>query len=94
MVHPNMKHLPYPPPWQDAPTLCRNLCISETTLDTWVRQGILPPARHRGGKRMWKWSEVDRLMEGDEGIVPGQTQETVNLKEVFDATAKAATGGR
>lgn len=43
---------------------------------------------------MWKWSEVDRLMEGDEGIVPGQTQETVNLKEVFDATAKAATGGR
>jgi predicted DNA-binding transcriptional regulator AlpA len=81
------------PPWQDAPTLCRHLCISETTLDTWVRQGILPPARPRGGKRMWKWSEVDQLMAGDDGIVPGDTG-AINLQEVFNATRKAASGSR
>ena len=77
--------LPYPPPWQDAPTLCAHLCISERTLDNWIRDGILPAARQRGGKRMWKWSEVDHLMDGDAGIVPSEG----NLaKQVYDATRK------
>jgi hypothetical protein len=78
--------LSYPPPWQDAPTLCAHLCISEGTLDNWVRQGILPPAKMRGGKRMWEWSEVDRCMRGEPGIVPEQ-----NLaQKVFHATRQAA----
>jgi predicted site-specific integrase-resolvase len=81
--------LPYPPPWQDAPTLCAHLCISETTLDNWVRQGILPPAKARGGKRMWKWSEVERFMEFDPGIVPEQDL----ARRVYDATKKAAANG-
>lgn len=77
--------LPYPPPWQDAPTLCAHLCISDGTLDNWVRQGILPPARARGGKRMWEWSEVDRAMRGDPGIVP----EHDLVRGVYDAARKA-----
>jgi hypothetical protein len=32
--------LPYPPPWQDAPTLCAHLCISESTLDNWLRLDV------------------------------------------------------
>lgn len=83
--------LPYPPPWQDAPTLCKHLCISDSTLDNWVRQAILPPARQRGGKRMWKWAEVERCMEGDAGIVP----ERDIIREVYDATRQAvAARGR
>lgn len=82
--------LPYPPPWQDAPTLCKHLCISDRTLDAWVRQGLLPAAREKGGKRMWKWSEVESFMEGDGGIVPEQA----NLREVYDATRKAAARSR
>lgn len=81
--------LPYPPPWQDAPTLCKHLCISDRTLDAWVRQGILPPARERGGKRMWKWAEVERCMEGDAGIVP-----EVSPQEVYHATRKAEARSR
>jgi hypothetical protein len=79
--------LPYPPPWQDAPTLCAHLCISEGTLDNWVKQGILPPAKARGGKRMWEWSEVDQRMRGDAGIVPEPQDLT---RRVFDATKQAA----
>lgn len=79
--------LPYPPPWQDAPTLCAHLCISEGTLDNWIRQGILPPARQRGGKRMWEWLEVDRLMRGDPGIVPAD--ETKVARQVYDAARRA-----
>ena len=79
--------LPYPPPWQDAATLCAHLCISEGTLDNWVRQGILPAAKMRGGKRMWEWSEVDRLMRGETGIVP--SDEARVARQVYDATRKA-----
>ena len=82
------KHLSYPPPWQDAATLCAHLCISEGTLDNWVRQGLLPPARPKGGKRMWKWAEVEQYMEGQPGIVPEQEQ----AQKVYNATRQAARG--
>jgi predicted site-specific integrase-resolvase len=82
--------LPYPPPWQDAATLCSHLCISESTIDNWIRQGVLPPAKMRGGKRMWKWSEVERFMEGDGSIVP----ESDIRQEVFNATKRAAAHSR
>jgi predicted DNA-binding transcriptional regulator AlpA len=51
-----------PPPWLDTPTLCQHICCSPTTIETWVKQGILPPPRKRGGKLMWKWSEVDAYL--------------------------------
>ena len=80
--------LPYPPPWQDATTLCAHLCISEGTLDNWVRRGILPSARQRGGKRMWKWSEVDHLMDGDrDNVTPADL-----AGRVYHATKQAASG--
>ena len=80
--------LPYPPPWQDAPTLCKHICISESTLDNWIRDGILPPAQKIGGKRMWKWSEVDARLAGKVGIVPDADDLT---RRVFDATKAAAS---
>ena len=51
------------PPWQDISTLAAHLCISDRTVDRWVQEGILPPPRLRGGKRLWKWSEVDALLD-------------------------------
>jgi predicted DNA-binding transcriptional regulator AlpA len=60
------KPLAYPPPWQDTMTLAQHICVSPSTIDNWVAAGILPPPRKRGGKLMWRWSEVDaRLAEGD-----------------------------
>lgn len=52
------------PPWQDMPTLCRNICASPSTVTAWVSQGILPKPRRHGGKLMWKWSEVDDCLTG------------------------------
>jgi hypothetical protein len=79
--------LPYPPPWQDAPTLCLHLCISSGTLDNWIKQEILPPAKIVGGKRMWKWAEVEARLNGDAGIVPDQDELT---RRVHNATKAAA----
>lgn len=81
------ERLPYPPPWQDCATLCAHLCISERTVDAWVRQGILPPSRMRGGKRMWKWSEVESYMEGRTDIVPQDLADRIR-----HATREAANG--
>jgi hypothetical protein len=36
------------PPYQDIATLTENLCISERTVDVWVKQGLLPPPVTRG----------------------------------------------
>lgn len=78
--------LPYPPPWQDAATLCANICVSDRTLDKWVAEGILPPPRKRGGKLMWKWAEVDQyLTDGRAGVGPSSEADRIR-----DATRQAA----
>jgi len=76
------------PPWQDGATLCAHLCISEGTLDNWVRQGILPEPRKVGGKRMWKWADVETRLSGDATLAPGE----VDAARIFNDT-KAASGG-
>ena len=58
--------LPYPPPWQDISTLCEHISIAPSTVDLWVKRGLLPPAKLRGGKRLWKWTEVEKYLEGED----------------------------
>jgi hypothetical protein len=59
------------PPWQDLATLCAHICATPHTVNAWVVQGTLPPPRMRGGKQMWKWSEVDEyLTRGREAVAP------------------------
>jgi hypothetical protein len=83
-----MKQLPYPPPWQDASTLCAHICISEGTLDNWVRLGLLPPPKPIGGKRMWKWTEVERYLENEGGLVPSSPG--AEAERIMRATREAA----
>lgn len=73
------------PPWQDAPTLCANICISPCTLDNWVQQGLLPPPKKVGGKRLWKWVDVERHLEGT-GVDP-------LAERVHNATKNALASG-
>ena len=76
------------PPWQDVTTLCRHICASPTTIDNWVAQGILPPPRKRGGKLMWKWSEVDeRLTMGKVGTSPDAKAEEIRNGTRAEAAA-------
>lgn len=80
------KPLPYPPPWQDIATLTQHVTVSERTVDAWVAEGILPPPRKRGGKLMWKWSEVDAyLSNGKPGASPD-----AKADEIRDGTRRAA----
>jgi hypothetical protein len=84
--HAAENHAPCPP-WQDISTLCANICVCERTVDAWVQQGILPPPRMRGGKRMWKWAEVDACLSGPED--GGVTAESIR-----EATRRAVSERR
>ena len=82
-----MKHaLPYPPSWLDIAGLCQYFPISEASVDTYVKKYGFPPARMRGGKRVWKYAEVDAWYAGDDSIVPADDDVA---RQVYDATRKA-----
>jgi predicted DNA-binding transcriptional regulator AlpA len=78
--------LPYPPPWQDKATLCEHLCLGDTTVDDWVKRGVLPPPRKRGGKLMWKWMEVDQWL--DRGGATAQDSEISAEERIRLATER------
>lgn len=82
--------LNYPPPWQDTATLCSHLCISPTTVDVWVKQGFLPSPKNIGGKRLWKWSEVEKRLEGRDA--DGAPSPDGLAERIRNATRTAAQG--
>lgn len=79
------------PPWMDKPTLCWHISLSESGVDSWVEQGILPRPVKRGGKNMWQWDEVDEWLRvgGDPGSMPGNQAERIR-----DATKRAQAESR
>ena len=72
------------PPWQDKETLCRNICASPGTVDNWISEGILPPARKFKGKLMWKWSEVDEM------LTAGGLSQDAEAERIRNGTRKAS----
>ncbi len=53
------------PAYVDIERLCSELCISERTADLWTKKGLLPaPRQPDGAKRLWKWTEVQRYLDG------------------------------
>jgi excisionase family DNA binding protein len=74
----------YPPPYQDAKTLARNLCCSVSTIWKWVHEGHLPAPRRIGGKTMWRWEDVDNCLTGRQGT----PDDLAN--RIRDATRQAA----
>jgi len=84
--------LPYPPPYQDIDVLCEHLSISPSTVEAWMRLGKLPPPKIRDGKRLWKWIEVERSLDGwDE-----RTQQSAGsqAERIRNATRRIAAENR
>jgi predicted DNA-binding transcriptional regulator AlpA len=76
------------PAWVDLAELARQICVSPTTVDNWVAAGVLPAPRKRGGKLMWKWSEVDaKLTNGTQDGLdkPGSIRDAVKREREADA---------
>lgn len=51
-------------------TLADHIDRSESTIDDWVRRGIIPqPIRPGGGDPLWRWEDVDLALRS---YAPGQ----------------------
>jgi len=73
----------------DISTLCEHICVCQSTVETWVKQGVLPPPKMRGGKRMWKWKDVDSWLDGN---APGAASYK-SAEDLIRTATKAATIG-
>jgi hypothetical protein len=62
--------LPYPPPFQDLRTLAEHVCASERAIEYWVKMGLFPQPRMQGGKRLWRWKDVEKHLAADSGSAP------------------------
>ncbi len=49
---------PYAPDYVDRVTLGYRLCVSESTVEKWVRESKLPPPHDVFGIDRWKWNEA------------------------------------
>jgi predicted DNA-binding transcriptional regulator AlpA len=80
--------LPYPPPFQDLATLAKHICAGESTIESWVKQGLFPKPVLQGGKRLWRWKEVERhLAAMSEAGASSPDEQATKIRE---ATREAA----
>jgi hypothetical protein len=83
--------LPYPPPFQDLATLAEHICASERAIENWVKMGQFPAPRMQGGKRLWRWKDIERHLAADADAAP--TAPADHAERIRDATKKALAGG-
>ena len=76
------------PAWMDINALCAHVANSHRTVDNWVQEGLLPPPKMRGHKRLWKTAEVDKYLE--QGPEPGP--ELDELQRITEATRHVVEG--
>jgi predicted DNA-binding transcriptional regulator AlpA len=75
------------PAWQDIETLSWHLCISESTLEKWVREGKLPRPRKIGGKNLWRWQDID------DHLVRSEDDPALSSAEAIREATRRVVGG-
>jgi len=73
------------PAYMDLRTLSWHISTAERTIEEWVKTGQFPPPKRVGGKRLWRWEDVDRYLAGD-----GNPATVADLAEQIRANTKAA----
>jgi predicted DNA-binding transcriptional regulator AlpA len=63
---------PRPPSYVSKATLAAELDMSETTVDQYVKSGLLPKPIRRGGSVRWCWAEVDAALRSENGNTDDQ----------------------
>ena len=81
--------LPYPPPYQDLATLAAHICAGESTIENWVKLGLFPAPKKVGGKRLWRWKDVERHLAAENGMVAASPDQ--QAEGIRNATRAAAS---
>lgn len=58
-ARPSTKLQPYAPDYVSADTLAYRLDCSRSTVDDYVRRGLLPKPRSVGNLQRWRWSDIE-----------------------------------
>ncbi|RWC23437.1 MAG: transcriptional regulator [Mesorhizobium sp.] len=74
-----------PPSYVSKATLAAELDISESTVDDYVRRGILPRPIHLGGSVRWRWAQVQASLEPLNGAGQPNDPFMAGLKNVSPA---------
>jgi predicted DNA-binding transcriptional regulator AlpA len=68
---------PYPPDYVSAETLAYRLDLSRSTIENYVKSGLLPKPRLIGNLPRWDFAEVVLFIKArnDESAKPGETSD-------------------
>jgi predicted DNA-binding transcriptional regulator AlpA len=69
--------------------LAAELMISETSVDDYVRRGLLPsPVRISSGCVRWRWETVDEVLKASQGHmrVPNELSDEEGVRRVIEAS--------
>lgn len=84
--------IPYPPPWMDLTTLAEHICCGERTIETWIRQGTFPQPKRQGGKRLWRWKDVEKHLALSDNL--SAQSEADEVLRISNATRQAYASAR
>jgi predicted DNA-binding transcriptional regulator AlpA len=81
---------PYPPDYVAAETLAYRLDCSRSTIDAYVRAGLLPKPETIGNLQRWDFVEVRAFIKAQNAIAeaPASDQEDAYLKGLRGGSAK------
>ena len=62
----------YPPDYVSCETLAYRLDLSRSTVDDWVKRGLLPKPQTIGTVQRWRWADVEACIStANHPLAPG-----------------------
>ena len=82
----------FAPDYVSGETLAYRLDCSRSTVDDYVRRGLLPPAQNVGNLQRWRWSDVEAwIAERSSSLTRGNGATTGEEEDAYFAGVKRVT---
>jgi predicted DNA-binding transcriptional regulator AlpA len=84
----------FPPDYVSAETLAYRLDCSRSTIDDYVRRGLLPPPASVGNLQRWRWSDVEAWIAARSGLDRAGGPINESGKDAYFAGVKRVTAAQ
>jgi predicted DNA-binding transcriptional regulator AlpA len=81
----------YAPDYVSADTLAYRLDCSRSTIDDYVRRGLLPPPQVVGNLQRWRWSDVEDWIAVHSGLDDANSSNRNDEEDAYFAGVKRVT---
>ena len=79
----------FTPLYLDMAGMVRNLHASERSIETYVKQGLLPAPKRLGGKRIWLTTDVIAAIDGNSETGLSNDPLAERIRDATKAAARA-----